>query len=79
MHLQHIGIYELIASVRVSRPGPKTTKFEYGADESSADKSKEAILAAKSDGEKIILRKMRIQPIKKPNNNPDTSGVLGMR
>ena len=70
---------ELIASVRVSRPGPKTTKFEYGADESSAEKSKEAILAAKSDGEKIILRKMRIQPIKKPNNNPDTSGVRGMR
>jgi len=70
---------ELIASVRVSRPGAKATKFEYGADEFSADKSKKDILAAKSDGEKIILRKMRIQPIAKPNNNPDMSVLQGMR
>lgn len=43
---------ELIAKVRVSRPGPKTTKFEYV---SEADKK--VILESKEDGVKMILRR----------------------
>lgn len=47
---------ELIASVRVSRPGPKTTKFEYGADDTTSEKAKKDILQAKEDGERMLMR-----------------------
>lgn len=42
---------ELIAKVRVSRPGPKTTKFEY-----IGEKDKKFVLQAKEDNIKMILR-----------------------
>ena len=42
---------DLIAKVRVSRPGPKMTKFEY-----FGEVDKKSILAAKEDGEKMIMR-----------------------
>lgn len=43
---------ELLTTVRVSRPGAKTTKFEY-----CDEKGKKDILSAKEDGEKMILRR----------------------
>jgi curli biogenesis system outer membrane secretion channel CsgG len=43
---------ELIAKVRVSRPGPKTTKFEYVSDE-----DKKVVLESKEDGVKMLLRR----------------------
>lgn len=43
---------ELIAKVRVSRPGPKTTKFEYVGDE-----DKKSVLEAKEDDVKMLLRR----------------------
>ena len=70
---------ELIASVRVSRPGAKMTKFEYGADEASAEKSKKDILAAKEDGEKMILRKAVKEEAQKPQKKPSMSALRGMR
>ena len=55
---------DLIASVRVSRPGPKTTKFEYGKVEGDAEVAKKSILQAKEDGEKMIMRKVQQAPVK---------------
>ena len=55
---------DLIASVRVSSPGPKTTKFEYGKVEGDAEVAKKSILQAKEDGEKMIMRKIQQAPVK---------------
>lgn len=70
---------EQIASVRVSRPGAKVTKFEYGADDASADKAKKDILDAKEDGEKMILRKAIRATGDKPTKCPPMSAIRGMR
>ena len=70
---------ELIASVRVSRPGPKTTKFEYGADEASSEKAKKDILAAKEDGEKMILRRAVAETARKPQRKSSASALRGLR
>lgn len=71
---------ELIATVRVSRPGPKTTKFEYGANDAVAEKCKKDILAAKEDGEKMIMRKMPAEESKPTRSKPvSTSGLRGLR
>jgi hypothetical protein len=43
---------DLIAKVRVSRPGPKTTKFEYVGDD-----DKKSVLEAKEDDVKMLLRR----------------------
>ena len=70
---------ELIAAVRVSRPGPKTTKFEYGADDATAEKAKKDVLAAKEDGEKMLLRRAVKELPQKPQKKPSMSALRGMR
>lgn len=71
---------ELIASVRVSRPGPKTSKFEYGDSDATAEKCKKGILAANEDGEKMLMRK---RPESAPSNGRRPSaparGLRGLR
>lgn len=59
---------EMISAVRVSRPGPKTTKFSFGKDDADAEKSKKAILGAKGDGETMVMRKIP-ESVAKPSQS----------
>ena len=71
---------DLIATVRVSRPGPKTTKFEYGASDAVSEKCKKDILAAKEDGERMVMRRLRVDASKPARPAmPSTSGLRGLR